>query len=50
VVGAELNFTQAADRKRYLMATYDVEYAAYVLGKMQEGGRHRQRKVQAAVN
>jgi hypothetical protein len=47
-VGAEPYFTQAAARKGYLMATYDAEYAAYVGGIMQEGGRHRQRKVRAA--
>jgi hypothetical protein len=45
-VGAEPYFTQAAARKGYLMAMYDAEYAAYVGGIMQEGGRHRQRKVQ----
>jgi hypothetical protein len=49
-VGAEPYFTQAAVRKGYLMATYDAEYAAYVGGIIQEGGRHRQSKVQAAVN
>jgi hypothetical protein len=32
------------------MATYDAEYATYVGSIMQEGGWHRQRKVQAAVN
>jgi hypothetical protein len=32
------------------MATYNAEYAAYVGSMMQEGGRHRQRKVRAAVN
>jgi hypothetical protein len=49
-VGAEPYFTQAAARQGYLMATYDAEYAAYVGGIMQEGGRPRQRKVQTAVN
>jgi hypothetical protein len=49
-VGAEPYFTQAVARKGYLMATYDAEYAAYVGGIMQEGGRHRQRKVRTAVN
>jgi hypothetical protein len=49
-VGAEFYFIQAAARKGYLMATYDAEYAAYVGGIMQEGGRHRQRKVRATVN
>jgi hypothetical protein len=49
-VGAEPYFTQAAARKGFLMATYDAEYAAYVGSIMQEGGRHRQRTVRAAVN
>jgi hypothetical protein len=49
-VGAEPYYTQAAVRKGFLMATYDAEYAAYVGSMMLEGGRHRQRKVQAAVN
>jgi hypothetical protein len=49
-VGAEPYFTQAAARQGYLMGTYDVKYAVYVGGIMQEGGRHRQRKVQTAVN
>jgi hypothetical protein len=49
-VGAESYFTQAPARKGYLMATYDAEYATYVGGIMQEGGRHRQRKVRTAVN
>jgi hypothetical protein len=49
-VGTEPYFTQAAARKGYVMATYNTEYAAYVGSIMQEGGRHRQRKVQAAVN
>jgi hypothetical protein len=43
-------FTQAAARKGFLMATYDAEYVAYVGSIMQEGGRHRQRNVRAAVN
>jgi hypothetical protein len=42
-VGAKPYFTQVAARQGYLMATYDAEYAAYVGGIMQEGGRHRQR-------
>jgi hypothetical protein len=49
-VGAEPYFTKAAARQGYLMAMYDAEYAAYVGGIMQEGGRHRQRKVRTAVN
>jgi hypothetical protein len=49
-VGAEPYFTKAAARKGFLMAMYDAEYAAYVGSIMQEGGRHRQRKVRAAVN
>jgi hypothetical protein len=49
-VGAEPYFTLAAARKGFLMATYDAEYPAYVGSIMQEGGRHRQRKVRAAVN
>jgi hypothetical protein len=49
-VGAKPYFTQAAARQGFLMATYDAEYAAYVGGIMQEGGRHRQRKVRSAVN
>jgi hypothetical protein len=49
-VGTEPYFTQAAARKGYLMATYNAEYAPYVGGTMQEGGRHWQRKVQTAVN
>jgi hypothetical protein len=49
-VGAEPYFTQSAARKGYLMATYNAEYAAYMGGIMQERGRHRQRKVRAAVN
>jgi hypothetical protein len=49
-VGSEPYFTQAAARQGYLMATYDAEYAAYVGGIMQGGGRHRQRKVQTSVN
>jgi hypothetical protein len=32
------------------METYDAEYAAYMKGIIQEGGRHRQRKVHTAVN
>jgi hypothetical protein len=50
LVGAEPYFTQATAGKGYLITTYDSEYTAYVGGIMQEGGRHRQRKVQAAVN
>jgi hypothetical protein len=48
--GGEPYYTKAATRQAYLMAMYDAEYAAYVGGIMQEGGRHRQRKVQSAVN
>jgi hypothetical protein len=49
-VGAEPYFTQAAAWKGFLMATYNAEYAAYMGSIMQEGGRHRQRKVRAAIN
>jgi hypothetical protein len=49
-VGAEPYFSQATARQGYLMATYEAEYAGYVEGIMQERGRHRQRKMQTAVN
>jgi hypothetical protein len=49
-VGAKPYYMQAAVRQGFLMETYDAEYAAYVGSMMQDGGRHRQRKIRAAVN